>query len=285
MPHRDLAAFFAAWDRFASWLSVHCPIDHAALRSPATAEEIAALEARLGFPLHPQLRALLERHNGVMERPERDNHHAGAFLPLGHRLSGTDRIARQHGWLVDEGAEVIAGGVWEEDDLCGHAHQWVPFAHPNDGGIVFVDHRPGPSYGHVHEMGIGSGAVDATKWASSLAELFDDLAASLETGEPFQRSWPTPHELPSGQFCLTWDHRPRTESSGTQGWPPPRRPFPPLRPASPRRGLGRGLGALIPAPAPQAPRAAAQDVGLPAGPFHTSGVIVTDSENPEDTNR
>ncbi len=72
----ERAAFEAAWDRFASWLSAHCPIDHAALRPAATTEEIRTLEIRLGFPLHPQLRALLERHNGVMENPEPDNVYA-----------------------------------------------------------------------------------------------------------------------------------------------------------------------------------------------------------------
>ncbi|MER6107788.1 SMI1/KNR4 family protein [Streptomyces hirsutus] len=141
MTDGDLAAFDAAWDRFASWLSARCPIDHVALRSPATAEEIAALETRLGFPLHPQLRALLERHNGVIEKPEPDNFHAGAFLPLGHRLNDTEHIIRQHEWLVHE-RELIAVGQGE-DNLYGHAHQWVPFAHPNDGGTAFVDHRPG----------------------------------------------------------------------------------------------------------------------------------------------
>ncbi|MEU6579003.1 SMI1/KNR4 family protein [Streptomyces sp. NPDC046805] len=244
MTDRDVARFDAAWNRFACWLSTHVPIDHAALRPPATAEEIAALEVRLGFPLHPQLRALLERHNGVIERPERPDRHAGAFLPLGHRLNGTDRIAREHRWLVDEGAAIIGDGWGEDKDvLYGHADQWVPFAHPNDGGIVFVDHRPCPTYGHVYEMGIGSGDSEATKWASSLAELFEGLAASLDNGQPFQGSWPTPYALPSGHFCLTWDARTPMESGGTQDWPSQRQlddssrgPNSPLRSASSDRG-------------------------------------------------
>lgn len=45
----DNAAFEAAWERCMSWLALHCPIDYAALRSPAGADEIAALEAGLGF--------------------------------------------------------------------------------------------------------------------------------------------------------------------------------------------------------------------------------------------
>jgi len=283
MTDESPAAFDAAWDRFTSWLAVHSPIDHAALRPPATAEGIAVLETRLGFPLHPHLRALLQRHDGVVEHPEPDNFHAGAFLPLGHRLSTTDRIAREHEWLVHE-REIIAVGR-EEDDLYGHAHQWVPFAHSNDGGIAFVDHRPGPTYGHVHEMGIGSGA-DATTWASCPADLFGRLAASLETGGPFQSSWPMPHGLPSGQFCLVWSTCPRTESGGIRDWPPPRRPASPLRPASPtRRGLGRKIATLVPSPAPQAPRTTVVDVIAPVGPFHTSGVVVNGSGDSADAHR
>ncbi|WP_049570259.1 SMI1/KNR4 family protein [Streptomyces sp. SBT349] len=208
MTHRDPAAFDEAWGRFVSWLSVHAPADHAALRPPATAGEIATLEAHLGVPLHPQLRALLERHNGVAElrpTPERGTFQAGAFLPLGHRLDHTDRIAETHRMLVDFGEQNIASGLWEEDDLNGHAHQWVPFAHPNDGGVAFIDHRPGPTYGRVYEMGIGSGAVDGTEWASDLAELFGSLADSLEAGTPFSHFWPVTHEHPSGRFYLTWD--------------------------------------------------------------------------------
>ncbi|WP_345553738.1 SMI1/KNR4 family protein [Streptomyces lannensis] len=80
MSDGDPAAFGVAWGRFASWLSVHCPVDHASLRSPASAKEIRALEAQLGFPLHPQLRALLERHNGVMKRPNQTITTPGPFF-------------------------------------------------------------------------------------------------------------------------------------------------------------------------------------------------------------
>jgi cell wall assembly regulator SMI1 len=281
MTGTGLGAFDASWDRFTSWLRVHAPIDHAALRSPATAEEIAGLEAQLGHALHPQLRALLERHNGAMRQPERANFHAGAFLPLGHRLSDTEHIASRHKWLVDVGAELIAGDVRNEETPYGHAHQWVPFAYPNDGGIAFIDHRPGPTYGHVYELGIGSGPSGVTKWASNLSELFDDLVTSLDTGEPFQQFRPTPYGLPSGHFCLTWDIDTQGESRDIQPWPTPRPLDLPLRPASATR-LGRSLGALIPN-ATQAPRA--QDLAVPARPFCTSGVIVNDSENRGDVDR
>ncbi|NJQ02424.1 SMI1/KNR4 family protein [Streptomyces zingiberis] len=248
MIDTDSAALGAAWDRFASWLSTHTPIDHAALRPAASPEEIAGLETRLGFPLHPQLRALLERHNGVVEIPEREYYAAGAFLPLGHRLNSTDQIARQHEMLKNIG--FTEWGMWEEHELCGHAHRWVPFAHPNDGGTAFVDHHPGPTYGHVYEMGIGSGDIDGVLWGASLAELFDRLATCLESGEPFQGWWPTPLELPSGHFCLDWDHDLFEEGETLPEWPAPRRPVPPVRQARPpaARPQGRllGRGTVVP---------------------------------------
>ncbi|MFI9649333.1 SMI1/KNR4 family protein [Streptomyces sp. NPDC052040] len=244
---REVLAFGAAWDSFASWLVAHCPIDHAALQPPATAEEITTLETQLGFPLHPHLRILLERHNGVLKHPEPDNRDAGAFLPLGYRLSGTGLIADVQEWLAAD-SDAFAMGR-EEDDLHGHAHRWVPVAHSIDAGMVFVDHHPGPGYGHVYEMGIGCGIIDATHWALSLAALFDGLATCLESGEPFQGDCPSPDELPSGHVRLSWGGS--TTMASMRDWPTPRRVDSPLRPAAPTgRLLGRSLGALRPLPAP-----------------------------------
>jgi hypothetical protein len=81
---------------------VHAPVDYAALRSPATPEEIAELEARLGFPLHPQLRALLEhiadRHQWLIdvgaETPGATDHRKSA------RKSGQSNPPRTRGWTT-----------------------------------------------------------------------------------------------------------------------------------------------------------------------------------------
>lgn len=210
MTRIDLGVFDRAWDRLEAWLAEHSPADYAALQPPATAAEIEALEARLGFGLHPELRALLERHNGVAEKqPSRDRNafQAGAFLPLGHRLSRTDRIASTHRMLVGFGEDSKEAGFWDEDYLNGHPHQWVPFAHPNDGGVAFIDHRPGPAYGRVYEIGIGSGDVDGSEWSPGLGRLFAELADSLEAGTPFKHFWPTTYEHSSGAHCVDWDIR------------------------------------------------------------------------------
>ncbi|WP_432091350.1 SMI1/KNR4 family protein [Streptomyces sp. NRRL F-5630] len=208
MTRADLTTFDQAWERFARSLAAHSPADHAALRPPATAEEIAGLEAQLGFVLHPELRALLERHNGAAEprsTGDTDPFPAGAFLPLGHRLMNMDEIAAQHRWCVGFKEDNLASGLWHEEELQGHAHQWVPLARPNDGGIAFVDHRPGETYGHVYEIGIGSGDIDGSEWGTCLAEFFDGLAGSLETGEPFLHYVPGIYEHPSGKHCVDWE--------------------------------------------------------------------------------
>ncbi len=212
MTSINLALFDQAWARFESWLAAQSPADHAALRAPATAAEIAELEKQLGFALHPELRALLERRNGVAEpelssAPEPGVFPAGNILPLGHRLSSTAEIASMHKILVDVGEDNAEVELWDEEDLAGHLHPCVPFALPNDGGVAFVDHRPGPTYGHVYEMGIGSGDLEGTLWGSSLTEFVRAVTDALETGTPFKYYWPVTFEHSSGRTCVEWEIR------------------------------------------------------------------------------
>ncbi|MFE7564508.1 hypothetical protein [Kitasatospora sp. NPDC057500] len=73
-----------------------------------------------------------------------------------------------------------------------------------DGGVLFVDHLPGPAYGHVYEMGIGSGDTEGGLWATSLADMFTSLADSLTTGRPFHGFVPDTHWHTSGKHRLDW---------------------------------------------------------------------------------
>lgn len=208
MKQVDITAFDHEWARFESWLSAHSPADRAALRGPADPERIAGLESRLGFALHPELRRLLELHDGAalpVAEPGSFPLPAGAFLPLGHRLSGLDDIVMMHDILVDVGENNIEADLWEDEALAVNLHLCVPIALPNDGGVAFVDHRPGPSYGHVYEMGIGSGDLDGTLWATGPAALFRVLADSLETGSPFLYYRPSTYEHESGRHCVQWE--------------------------------------------------------------------------------
>ncbi|MET8174511.1 SMI1/KNR4 family protein [Streptomyces clavifer] len=208
MTQVDIAAFDHEWARFESWLSVHSPADRAALRGPADPEGIARLESRLGFALHPELRRLLELHDGAALSSSEPGPHplgTGAFLPLGHCLSGLDDIAMMHEILVHVGADIIEADVFDDEALAVNLYLCVPIALPNDGGVAFVDHRPGSSYGHVYEMGLGSGDIDGTLWATGPAELFRVLAESLETGSPFLYYRPSTYVHESGQHRVTWE--------------------------------------------------------------------------------
>jgi cell wall assembly regulator SMI1 len=198
MTQQSPVPFQQAWVRFSSWLAEHVPADHAALRPPALPEEIAALESELGFPLHPELNAMLRLHNGV-------GGVTGNFLPLRHRLSSTSEMGQMHRILVGLGWHDDPDSPWDEDCLNGHPHQWVPLALPNDGGVAFVDHRPGLTYGQVFEMGIGSGASEATLWATSLGELFVRLANALDGTVPFLYYRPRIDGQTTDEALLSWD--------------------------------------------------------------------------------
>jgi cell wall assembly regulator SMI1 len=215
-------AFQRIWERFEGWLVTHAPNDHAALRPPAGAGAITGLESRLGFSLHPELRALLELHDGVPDPgtgggPGRFR--AGAFLPFGYHLIGVDGVTSRYDGIVadlaeeaeEDSAECPAAyrGFLDGDALREHIRRWVPFASGGDGDIVFVDHRLGASYGHVYAFGVATGGWPPVRWADNLTDLFDHLAGALETGESFQGLRPGIHESRSGRRGVRWEARAR----------------------------------------------------------------------------
>ncbi|SUA77073.1 Uncharacterised protein [Nocardia otitidiscaviarum] len=127
------------------------------------------------------------------------------FLPMAYMLDSIDRILDGHEWRTTFSAENRASGMPEET-LYGHAHQWVPIAHSIDAGILFVEHRPGPTYGHVIELSIGSGAFEGTLWAETLLEFFDTLTHSLDTRTPFHDQTPSLRESNlTAKSYLHWD--------------------------------------------------------------------------------
>ncbi|MFB4320715.1 SMI1/KNR4 family protein [Actinomadura sp. 21ATH] len=174
----DTESFQRVWRRFATWLAENVPEDHTRLAPPASEAQIAAVEAAYEIELHPELRALLRLHDGTRSGGDP----FGRFLPLGHKLINTEVIVGYRDMLTSPEMR----GSHPYDRVEGHPHLWVPFAEPNDGGLAFVDHHPGPTYGHVYELGIGSGATEPEQWATSLSAFFGALATAVETGAPFQ---------------------------------------------------------------------------------------------------
>ncbi|MGP4009900.1 SMI1/KNR4 family protein [Streptomyces sp. 4N124] len=167
------------WERFEHWLSEHAPGEHAALRARATEADIARLEEELGFSLHPELKALLARHDGVA--PLRGSADPGAFL-LNYALLDTKGILEQQRHLASMAQDAIEEG--EEDLVVGRiAHSmWVPFAQAFSGDMLFVDHREGAHYGEVGEISFGD--PDYRVLWSSQNMMLEDLCAGVENGTP-----------------------------------------------------------------------------------------------------
>ncbi|MDH6115632.1 hypothetical protein P3T36_007249 [Kitasatospora sp. MAP12-15] len=195
----DVPAFDRAWRRFTAWLAANSPADQAALRPAADAGQITHLEDELGFALHPQPRALLETHDGVVVPQfdgDREFFPAGSFLPLGHRLNTIERIVTEHRSFAD---------LFAQDACDPEDRDSKPLiAHPGDGGLLFVDHCQGSTYGHLYEMGVGSGDIDGHLLATDLADLFTALTDSLDSGRPFHRFTPGSHRHTSGHHRIDW---------------------------------------------------------------------------------
>ncbi|MEV6791138.1 SMI1/KNR4 family protein [Streptomyces sp. NPDC051320] len=145
---RDIAEL---WQRFESWLAEHAPGDYASLRAGASDGDIDRLEAGLGFPLHEDLRSVLELHNGVTMREASTE--PGAFL-LGYSLLDVDGILEAHRMLVSMAEDAYKDG--DEDLVVGRtAHsRWVPLAQDIGGDLLFVDHRD-RRLGEIGEMSFG----------------------------------------------------------------------------------------------------------------------------------
>jgi cell wall assembly regulator SMI1 len=204
MATSEVGTFDQVWDRLLSLLAGYSPAALNALRPPATPDEITRLEADLGFILHPDLRALLERNNGAAEtRHGEFVEKPGAFLPLSYQLLDISKIASDHRFFVKEA--VLNREVFPEEHLLGHMQQWAPIARSVDAGVLFVDHRPGPTYGHVYEMGIGSGVIDGRFCGPTLTAFFDTVAGALDNGTNLWSFRPEVYESElSGQTLLTW---------------------------------------------------------------------------------
>lgn len=184
-------AFRRAWSSYEDSGAATAADDPAALPPPITAAEVALLELRLGFPLHPELRTLLRQYDGRHD-PGAGEHGRGQaeFLPFGLRLIGVADIRRHYDGIIrDLAGEAKEGfaedpaaypGMTDADDAEARMGYWVPVAADNDHGIAFVDHRPGPAYGYVYVFAEASGGWPPVEMAPALTDLFDRLAGPSE---------------------------------------------------------------------------------------------------------
>lgn len=159
----------AVWSRIERWLAAKAPRTHAALRPPASRARIAAAQTRMSVAFPADLVASLRRHDGASAID-------GFDLPPFYRLLNLDEMRLD--W--ETSCEVLAADA-PEDDWWHRA--FVPFASAGDGGCLLVDQRPG-GHGRVGEFYPDEG-TGFDRWPASVTELLEDVARSLETGEPY----------------------------------------------------------------------------------------------------
>jgi cell wall assembly regulator SMI1 len=167
------------WQRFETWLAAHAPGDHAALNAGASAADVRRLEEELEFPLHPDLRRLLSRHDGVAVR--RASTEPGGFL-LNYFLLDTAGILKNQLILAEMEQRAIDEGDGEAVSGVIAHHMWVPFAGSFSGDMLFVDHRPGPQFGEIGETNFGAPAYSVL-WPSQEA-MVRELCDGVESGSP-----------------------------------------------------------------------------------------------------
>jgi len=189
----EVTALQRAWGRFSGWLAENAPDDYALLLPPATDHQIAEIEQAHGFALHPELKDLLRLNAGT---PWNNNRPAlGCFLPWNIRLLSVEEIIGERRMSLNFHEDFPENWgdwrkIWSEEPVLARADKWVVFAADNGGSIVFIDHAPGPTYGHVYRFGMGGGSSEAEHWATSLSDLFDSLTTAITTGTAFHGTYP-----------------------------------------------------------------------------------------------
>ncbi|MCT9930073.1 hypothetical protein N5079_07535 [Planotetraspora sp. A-T 1434] len=151
---RVTAAVNRQWRRIEKWLKAHAPETYKRLTRPASAREIAEVEAKTGLRVPDSLRASLLRHDGGPGG-------SGLALPPFYTMVGAADIA----------------AYWKMS--CPVSRDWVPFAVPGDGGFLFADSRTG----EIGEYFPENGPPTHAQWPSYY-RMLKTIADALVTGAP-----------------------------------------------------------------------------------------------------
>lgn len=164
------------WARILEWLDANADIPQ--LPGPGPGKEaVTAASASTGVVWHAELVELCQLHNGV-----------DGLLP-GMRLLAADEIAAAHRALV--GRRRAGAGGRAATDAAGEIAwkflpQFVPVARGQD-HTLFVDTRPGALTGCVTLYMPVDHDTFGPRW-HSVSAMLADLARSLETGAPLDRT-------------------------------------------------------------------------------------------------
>jgi cell wall assembly regulator SMI1 len=167
-----------AWDRISEWLCTHAPASYQTLSAPASSEELTWAEAHLKTSVDSGLRRFLSRLNGVdSTSPDRFT------FPTTYAPLSVQEIVAQHATLTELLSEMGSSAPrrwWHP--------LWVPFATSVGADCLVLDHRPGPTQGHVGVF-LHDGHADFGL-APSLASYLTNVATALEQGHKIDRRIP-----------------------------------------------------------------------------------------------
>ncbi|MCP9213323.1 SMI1/KNR4 family protein [Streptomyces sp. NEAU-Y11] len=169
-----------SWTRFAEWLELNAPMSFANLKPPAQSWELSAAEASFGFTLHEDVTTLLHLNNGTLSYTEAQNAAQASFffpgnsrlVPISESLAKSVRLRK-----ILTGMDSQMVGRWWHP--C-----WVPIAVSSSTDALFVDHRPGKTYGTVGTF-LHDGFVIMRNM--TLRELLEHMAAISDGRIVFDR--------------------------------------------------------------------------------------------------
>jgi cell wall assembly regulator SMI1 len=166
------------WSRIIAWFEENAPEKLDDLEPPATDEEIAATEKRLGFPLPDSLRTFYSLQNGTIEfgvfpSLETDDMPYGP-MPLEHIKIFDDIMEDEEIIEFDVRDPQIRPQYWNP--------RWIPFA-TNGGGdyhVCDLDPAEGGTVGQIFEW--RHETSELLLIAPSLEAALDDILEGLESG-------------------------------------------------------------------------------------------------------
>ena len=158
---RTTARVDAAWARIERWLARHAPATRAELRRPATDTEITAAQRHMSVAFPPDLVASLRRHDGSLP-----------VTPL-YTLLPLDGMRSEWQGMCETMADSYPDTALDR--------RFLPIAADPGFGFAFADQSTQGAIGnYVWED--GGPAFDG--WPTSVAELLERIAGSLENGTP-----------------------------------------------------------------------------------------------------
>jgi hypothetical protein len=167
-----------AWRRIEAWLGEHAPVSHAALGPGAGTEEIAAVEAALGFAAPVELRTLWGLVSG-------GNVDGGGFW-LGNRslLRLGDVVAvyrRMMEFQRQKERTYPTPGVPGEDDIVVWQRPWIPVFSFGEHDTVLGTYLDSGSGLMWHWSKYAYNLPDGTEPQHSVVTCLEEIADSLET--------------------------------------------------------------------------------------------------------